>query len=199
MIESETHPFRLYVPKNSKTLIIGTFPPTKRNWSYEFFYPNKLNLFWPVMSRLANVELKYFSGLEAIEERKQILEALNVAITDMGLEISRKDGNSLDENLIVIQYMDIFKILYDYPAINKILFTSSSGTASAAKWFLAYLKSKNIIQKFPKGLKPLRSEFLFDERIIQLVILYSPSRRAANRISFAGLVEMYKNEILEAK
>ena len=196
MIESETHPFKLYVPKNSKTLIIGTFPPTKRNWSYDFFYPNKLNLFWPVMSRLADVELKYFKGSEAVEERKQILTSLSVAITDMALEISRKEGNSLDENLIVIQYMDIFKILHKNPAINKIIFTSSSGPASAAKWFLAYLKSKNIIHKFPKGLKPLRSEFRFDERIIQLSILYSPSRRAANRISFEKLVEMYENEII---
>ena len=192
MIQKETHPWKWYVPNNSKTLIIGTFPPVKRNWSYHFFYPNKQNLVWSVMSRLANKELTYFSGEAAVEERKQILELLKVAVTDMGFEIARKGDNSLDENLTA---MDIFEILKENLSINKIVFTSSSGTVSASKWFVHYLKIKNMNFKFPKGLKPLRSQFQFEERIIQLVILYSPSRRAANRISFEKLMEMYANEI----
>ena len=195
MIQKETHPWKWYVPSNSKTLIIGTFPPVKRNWSYHFFYPNKQNLFWSVMSRLANKELTYFSGEAAVEERKQILELLKVAVTDMGFEIARKGDNSLDENLTAIGYMDIFEILKENLSINKIVFTSSSGAVSASKWFVHYLKIKNMNFKFPKGLKPLRSQFQFEERIIQLAILYSPSRRAANRISFEKLVEMYANEI----
>ena len=58
MIQKETHPWKWYVPANSRILIIGTFPPLKEKWSYHFFYPNKQNLFWPVMSRLVNQELK---------------------------------------------------------------------------------------------------------------------------------------------
>lgn len=195
MILQETHPWKWYVPQKSNVLIIGTFPPTKRNWSYHFFYPNKQNLFWPVMSRLANTELTLFSGAAAVQERKEILELLKVAVTDMGLEIGRKENSSLDEHLTAIEYMNIFKILNDHPSINKIIFTSSSGPVSASKWFTEYLKSKNIPHKFPKGSKPLRSEFKFEKRIIQLVILYSPSRRAANRISFEKLVDMYGKEI----
>ncbi len=49
MIEDENwliehHRWNNYVPSHAKTLIIGTFPTAKRNWSYEFFYPNKRNL-----------------------------------------------------------------------------------------------------------------------------------------------------------
>ena len=147
------------------------------------------------MSTLAHKELKYLSGDAAVEERKQILGLLGVGITDMGLEIERKGNSSLDENLSVVKYMDIFKILKENLSIKKIVFTSSSGTVSASRWFVDYLKSKNIHLKFPLGLKPLKSDFEFEERMIQLVILYSPSRRAANRISFKKLVEMYANEI----
>lgn len=195
MTSQEIHPWKWFAPVNSRILIVGTFPPTKRNWSYDFFYPNKANLFWQVMSKLLNHELKYFSGKEAVEERKQILNSLNLAITDMGFEISREDNSSLDEKLTPLRYMDIFQILTERPAINKILLTSSSGPSSAAKWFGEYLKHKNITHKFPKGLKPLKSEFQFQGRIIKLVILFSPSRRAANRISFDKLVEMYAGEI----
>jgi G:T/U-mismatch repair DNA glycosylase len=34
-------------------------------------------------------------------------------------------------------------------------------------------------------------------RTIELVILYSPSARAANRISFERLMELYKQELLK--
>ncbi len=195
MTAQEEHPFKYFIPCNSRLLIVGTFPPARSKWSYPFFYPNKQNLFWPVMARLAKRELVHFSGSAAVEERKQLLEMLNLAITDMGYSIERKDNSSLDENLIAIRYMDIFKLLDEHPSINKIIFTSSSGPVSASGWFLKYLKNNGVQHRFPKGLKPLRSEFQFRGRAIQLVVVYSPSRRAANRISFDKLVEMYANEI----
>jgi G:T/U-mismatch repair DNA glycosylase len=199
MIQKERHPWKWYVPANSRILIIGTFPPVKEKWSFQFFYPNKQNLFWPVMSRLVNKPLEHLSGDTAVDERKQILELLKAGITDMGFEIDRKGNSSLDENLTATRYMDIFKILKENVSINKIIFTSSSGYVSASRWFVNYLSIKNMNVKFPKGSKPLRSEFKFEDRIIQLVILYSPSRRAANRISFEKLVEMYANEIIFAE
>src|SRR5829696_874597 len=107
MQAEEVHPFKLYAPPGSSILMVGTFPPTRRNWSYEFFYPNKQNLFWKIMADIAGKELLHFSGLEAVEERKQILEVLNVAITDMGLKIARTNESSLDEHLDAIEFMDI--------------------------------------------------------------------------------------------
>ncbi len=196
MIEQETHPWKWFAPKNSEILMIGTFPTAKRNWSFNFFYPNKANLFWSVMARIIKKELKHFSGENAVEERRNILESLNIAITDMGFEIMRKEGSSLDEMLVPIQYMEIFQILKENPTINKIILTSSSGPVSASRWFVEYLKSKNIKHVFPIGLKPLSSHFQFEDRIIKLIILHSPSRRAANRISFDKLVEMYEHEII---
>ena len=136
MQSEEIHPFKLYVPPGSRMLIVGTFPPTKRNWSYEFFYPNKQNLFWGILARIARRQLQHFSGTAAVEERKEILKLLSLGITDMGLRISRNKESSLDENLQAIEYMDILQILDQRPFINKIIFTSSSGKTSAARWFV---------------------------------------------------------------
>ncbi|MDO9376258.1 MAG: hypothetical protein Q7T76_17675 [Ferruginibacter sp.] len=196
MHPEEIHPFKLYAPANCTTLMVGTFPPTRRNWSYEFFYPNKQNLFWQIMARVAGMELQHFSGSEAVEERKAILTALKVAITDMGLRISRAGESSLDENLAAIEYMDILHILDQHPSIDKIIFTSSSGKVSAAQWFLNYLKQRDLIHRFPKGLKPLHSEFIHNGRNIRLIIIYSPSRRAANRISLDHMINMYREAIV---
>ncbi len=195
-MQQEIHPFQWFVPEGSRVLVVGTSPPTKRNWSYDFFYPNKRNLFWRVMAAVAGISLQHFSGAEAVEERKQLLEKLKAGITDMGHTITRINDSSLDEHLGIVTYMDILSILDNHPSINKIIFTSSSGPVSAAKWFNNYLTTQNILHKFPKGIKPVRSSFGFKGRVIHLSVLYSPSARAANRISFEQMVAMYSAEIL---
>ncbi|MDR0802893.1 hypothetical protein [Fluviicola sp.] len=195
-MQEELHPWNWFAPENSKTLIIGTFPTARKNWSFDFFYPNKANLFWKIIAQILNTELQYISGNPATEERKILLRNLNLAVTDMGKHIIRYENSSLDENLAVIEYMDIFRILDENPTIEKLIFTSSSGKVSAAKWFTEFLASKGIKYRFPAGKNPIRSEMHYNGKNIQLVILYSPSPRAANRISFENLVELYQREIL---
>jgi len=189
--EIELHPWNWFAPKKSKTLIVGTFPTAKRNRKYDFFYPNPANYFWKVLAKIAQTELKYTAGEESVRERKKILEQLSVAVTDMGSKVRRTDNSSLDEKLIPLEYMDIFQILEENPTITKIIFTSSSG-----EWFSQFLESKTIIHKFPKGKRPIRTEINFKGKVISLVIAYSTSPRAANRISFEDLVEMYRKEIV---
>ncbi len=195
-MQQELHPWNWFAPENSSVLIVGTFPPTQRNWSFDFFYPNKNNFFWRVMARIAGTELHYPSGESAVEERKNLLRKLQVAITDMGQHILRSDNSSLDENLSVVEYMNIFQILDENPGIRKIIFTSSSGKESAVRWFNLFLASKEIKHRFPTGKRPIKSSFQYQDRTIELVVLYSTSARAANRISFDNLVELYQNEII---
>ncbi len=196
MDQEEEHPWKWFAPTGCKILIIGTFPPTRRNWKYDFFYPNPANFFWKIIATIANRPLQYFEGEEAVAERKKLLAALGIAITDMGLRIKRHDNSSLDENLVAVEFMDIFQILEENPAIQKIIFTSSSGKSSAASWFIQFLKTKKIRHQFPKGNKPLSSRFQFSNRLIELHILHSPSARAANRISFGALTGMYRDVIV---
>ncbi|MNJ85849.1 hypothetical protein D3C87_33290 [compost metagenome] len=195
-MQEELHPWNWFAPENSRTLIIGTFPTARKNWSFEFFYPNKANLFWKVIAQILETELFYLNGNPATEERKILLRNLNLALTDMGKHIIRFENSSLDENLKVVEYMNIFQILDENPGIEKLIFTSSSGKVSAVKWFTEFLESQGIKHRFPTGKKPIRSSIDYRGRTIQLVILYSPSPRAANRISFEDLVELYKREIL---
>lgn len=192
----EQHPWNWYGPADSKTLLVGTFPPTIRNWSFDFFYPNKRNFFWKIIAAITGKELQHTTGEPAVTERKALLDQLKITITDMGKTIVRKDNNSLDENLEALAYMDIFRILEERPAIKKIIFTSSSGKVSAARWFQHYLESQGIRHRFPKMPKPVKSELELNGRMIQLVILFSPSARAANRISFENLVALYRNELV---
>ena len=196
MKKTETHPLKWIIPEGAKTLICGTFPPVRSRWSYEFFYPNKRNHLWPVLAAVAGKTLQHFEGQPAVDERKELLEQLKTGITDMGHTIERLVQNSADENLAIVEFMDIRQLLTDHPTIEKILFTSSSGKVSAVGWFTAYAKQVGWQFKFLKAARPWKAEFLFGGRMIQLRVLYSPSPRAANRISREKLVDLYRNEIL---
>lgn len=117
----------------------------------------------------------------------------------MALEIARKDNSSLDENIEALPYNDNLQILQDHPSIPTLIFNSSSGKSKPEGWFIAYLKTKNIIHKFPKGIKPLQSEIEWSGRKLCLIVVYSTSRRAANRIYLNSLVEMYRKVIVPSK
>ena len=188
------HPFKWYIPQNAETLIIGTFPPVEERWSYEFFYPNIHNLFWKVLSKIAGHTLSPTSK-NLVQDRKEILHALKVGVTDMGGTIIRLKQDSKDESLQIVEYMNIIELIKTHKSIRKIILTSSSGRSSAFGWFKEYLAKNAIVCVVPGGKKPLHFEVVLADRPIDVYILYSPSPRAANRISFDKLVEMYRNVI----
>lgn len=189
--QPEKHPFNWYVPKQATTLIIGTFPPVTRRWGFPFFYPNLQNLFWKILSEIAGKKLSADKEV-MVSERKEILHALNTGVTDMGKVIRRIADDSKDESLALIKPMQILSILRLRPSIRKIIITSSSGNSSALAWFKHYMHLNNIRFVVPKGKKPLNFQIEFSNRIIDVHVLYSSSRRASNRISFEKLAEMYR-------
>jgi hypothetical protein len=40
LLNIEEHPLEPFLPVNAKLLMLGSFPPQKKRWSMEFFYPN---------------------------------------------------------------------------------------------------------------------------------------------------------------
>ena len=44
----EEHPLEPFLPANAKLLMLGSFPPQKKRWSMDFFYPNLQNDMWRI-------------------------------------------------------------------------------------------------------------------------------------------------------
>lgn len=191
----EYHPWNHFIPENARTLIIGTFPTALRNWSFDFFYPNRRNLLWKILADINGTALINEDGENAVLERKEILTSLKVGVTDMGKCIERNGGSSLDEQLCLKEAMDIFALLESNPTIKRLILTSSSGPVSALRWFMNYLNQKGIAVISPKGKKPLFFNLKFGDINVDVHVLYSPSPRASNRISFPVLTAMYKSVI----
>lgn len=71
------HPFPPLYDKNSKILILGSFPSVKSR-EQMFFYGHPQNRFWKVVSSVVGVEMP-----ETIEEKKKFLNSNNIALWDV--------------------------------------------------------------------------------------------------------------------
>lgn len=140
----EHHAFGNFIPANAETLILGTFPTHRRNWEFEFFYPNRNNIFWRLIGELFNHTFQFNSGHEAVEERKCFITSHRIALSDMLAKAIREKDNSGDEQLIKVELMDVLTILRETPSINRIILTSRSGKINALQLFKQHLVENNL-------------------------------------------------------
>ena len=46
--EVEWHPLIPFLPENAKVLFLGSFPPQRKRWCIDFYYPNFINDHWRI-------------------------------------------------------------------------------------------------------------------------------------------------------
>ena len=51
-IEIEKHPLEPFLPPKAKLLMLGSFPPQRKRWSMDFYYPNLNNDMWRIVGLL---------------------------------------------------------------------------------------------------------------------------------------------------
>ncbi len=193
-IVKETLKWESYFPSDATKLIIGTFPTEERRRKFNFFYPNESNPFWFILSVIAEIKLVPATEKDAIVNRKHILDKLKLGITDMGVKILRHGRSSADGNIFPVEFMDIFKILDENPAIDKLILTSSSGGNSVESWLRSYCSLNNVYFPKLKGTNPKHGKLRHGTKEVNVVAVHSTSRAAAKKID--ELIEMYKSEIL---
>ena len=76
---SETHPFKPIFDKNSKILILGSFPSVISR-KFGFYYTNPQNRFWRVLARILNANVP-----ESIDEKIKFLLSHHIAIYDAAI------------------------------------------------------------------------------------------------------------------
>jgi hypoxanthine-DNA glycosylase len=158
----ETHPYLSFVPKNSKYLLLGSYPAKN---SGDWFYGSGRNQFWRILEQV------YGTELVTRKSKEQLFTKLKLAVSDIIYSCERKNGNSLDNNLINITYNH--KIIEEILANNKIQ--------------IIYFTSKFVENRFRKIFKYLIEKY----PEIELVTLPSPSPRYA-LISKEEKIKRYK-------
>ena len=82
----ERHPFEPFLPDGAKLLMLGSFPPQKKRWSMEFYYPNFINDFWRIIGIIFFDDKERFVDRDAkkfrLQEIKNFCSEKGIAMFD---------------------------------------------------------------------------------------------------------------------
>ena len=114
------HPFKPIVFKDTKILILGSFPSIK-SFKKSFYYANPRNQFWKILEAVTSYPINNR------DQKLWLLKEAKFGLWDMIKECSR--DNSLDSSLENEEVNDIGSFLEKYPSITKIAFTGKKAEA----------------------------------------------------------------------
>ena len=106
-MNSERHPLDPFLPSGARLLMLGSFPPQRKRWSMEFFYPNLQNDMWRVVGYLATGDKQHFLTPDRKHFDRERIEAFcrerGIALFDTAVEVIRLKDNASDNFLQVVQ------------------------------------------------------------------------------------------------
>lgn len=115
MPEIETHPLGFFLPSNTKILMLGSFPPPRKRWSMDFFYPNFQNDMWRILGSIFFHEKDQFVIKEAkkfdIEAIRQFCQQYGIALGDTAQKVIRLKDNASDNFLEIVEPIPLKSIL----------------------------------------------------------------------------------------
>lgn len=168
-IEIENHPLEPFLPANARLLMLGSFPPQKKRWSMDFYYPNLNNDMWRIVGLLFFNNKDYFlNETRKAFCRERIISFLNdkgIALFDTASAIRRLQDNASDKFLEMVQSTDISRLLGHLPECKAIVTTGQKATDT--------LRAQFEVEEPKVG---DFSEFVFDGRPMRLYRMPSSSR-----------------------
>lgn len=168
-MEIEKHPLKPFLPAKAKLLMLGSFPPQKKRWSMDFYYPNLNNDMWRIFGILFFDDKDYFlNETRKAFCRERIIDFLNekgIALFDTASSIRRLQDNASDKFLEVVEATDVTALLRQLPECKAIVTTGQKATDTLRQQF-------NVEE--PKVGD--YSEFIFEGRAMRLYRMPSSSR-----------------------
>ena len=165
----EEHPLEPFLPANAKLLMLGTFPPQKKRWSMDFFYPNLQNDMLRIFGLLFFDDKEHFllPGKKAFNKEYLIefLTEKGIALYDTATSVRRLQDNASDKFLEVVEPTDIRLLLKQLPQCQAIITTGQKAT--------------DIIRNQIEVDEPKVGEsspFTFEDRMMRLYRMPSSSR-----------------------
>lgn len=135
----ERHPFEPFLPEGAKVLMLGSFPPQRKRWSMEFYYPNFINDFWRIIGLLFFEDKDWFVDKVAkrfkLKEIKEFCVEKGIAMFDTAVAVRRLKDNASDKFLEVVEPTDIPALLRRIPDCLAVVVTGEKASATLCGTF----------------------------------------------------------------
>lgn len=183
MAEIEQHPLEPFLPPTARVLMLGSFPPPRKRWSMEFFYPNLQNDMWRIIGLLAAGEKGYFLADEKHFDRTRIVhfcQEKGLALYDTSKAVIRLKENASDEFLQVVEEVDLSLLIDRLPRCTDLVATGGKA-------------AEIIAGRLNRGESPRVGEYLllqYGERTLRFWRMPSSSRAFPRSIEWKA--EFYR-------
>lgn len=138
-IPVEEHPLQPFLPEGARLLMLGSFPPQRKRWSMEFYYPNFLNDMWRIMGYLFYGDKDCFVNKQckAFEKEKIMMFAKErgLAFYDTASSVRRLQDNASDRFLEVVESTDVERLLRQIPQCRAVCTTGQKATDTICALF----------------------------------------------------------------
>ena len=128
----EYHPLRPFLPEQAKVLFLGSFPPQRKRWCMDFYYPNFINDHWRIEGQVFFGDRNHFVDLEAkrfkLDEIIAFCQDRGLAFFDTSTAVRRLKDNASDKFLEVVEPTDIRALLGQLPHCRTIVTTGEKAT-----------------------------------------------------------------------
>ena len=184
----EYHPLIPFLPERAKILFLGSFPPQRKRWCMDFYYPNFLNDHWRIEGKVFFDDKNHFVNQEAkcfkLNEIVQFCEEKGIAFFDTSTAVRRLKDNASDKFLEVVEPTDIAHLLSQLPCCRAIVTTGEKATETIC----ACLD----IPEVPKVNAFVAISNAYNTEGEQLLLWRLPSSSRAYPLSFDKKVEAYR-------
>ena len=133
----ETHPWQPFLPEGCRLLMLGSFPPARKRWSMDFFYPNFTNDMWRIFG------LCFFNDKDHFVDQthktflradiESFLREYKIGLYDTAREVIRLKNTASDKDLEVVAAVDLGTMLRQIPHCTSIVTTGAKATSLACE------------------------------------------------------------------
>lgn len=128
----EYHPLRPFLPANARVLFLGSFPPQRKRWCIDFYYPNFINDHWRIEGQVFFGDKNYFVDIDhkrfRIEQIVAHCQTKGIAFFDTSTAVRRLKDNASDKFLEIVIPTDIQALLSQLPQCQAIVTTGEKAT-----------------------------------------------------------------------
>ncbi len=189
----ERHPLRPFLPENARVLFLGSFPPQRKRWCMDFYYPNFTNDHWRIEGLVFFGDPSHFVDPVARRFRKDDIvdfcRERGIAFYDTATAIRRLNDNASDKFLEVVEPTDIAALLRQLPHLRAIATTGEKATATIC--------STLTIAEIPKTGTSIPIPSTYNKDGEQIVLHRLPSSSRAYPLSLEKKADAYRQLFIQ--
>lgn len=179
----EQHPLQPFIHRDTRILFLGSFPPQRKRWCIDFFYPNFINDHWRIQGLVFYNDKDHFVDAENKRFKLEDIEVHcllhGIGYYDTATAVRRLADNASDKFLEVVEATDIRRLVKQSAQLRVIVTTGTKAT-------------ETIVQTLEIPQTPKVGEYVPIPCFDGIVLYRLPSSSRAYPLSLDKKAEAYK-------